>query len=373
MIWIVYLIPLTTLVVLLLLTGSQNYWGYGITAAISLALLYLIHYLFKRYYNSSTEYHGAYVIYATYYEAWNELVVYYETVSEPYTDSTGRTAYRTRRVRRTRVVYHPPYWSWVTNTGKEEIISRSNYNELCRMWGGKEEFIDMHRNYHTIDGDAYRCYWNGEEISCITLTYKESYINPLKHSNSVFRYKKVTKEEAKQLNLHAYPPISHNDQEAIVGDNFSRRVHERFRYINATEGLHRQIRIYILVFDSKKHHIEVAERQRAYWNGGAKNEFVICLGMDGEKVDWCHTFSWMDQPSLGVKVEGYFLENTKPDMMHFSNWLDENLDLWKRKEWKDFKYLGLKLSTTQQILLFIAAGGLSYLAYYLIMIERIFI
>ena len=95
--------------------------------------------------------------------------------------------------------------------------------------------------------------------------------------------------------------------------------------------------------------------------------------MDQDKVDWCHTFSWMDQPTLGVKVEGYFLENNTPDMMHFSNWLGQNLDLWKRKEWKDFKYLGLKLSTTQQILLFIAACGLSYLAYYLIMIEKIII
>lgn len=373
MIWIVYLIPLTTLVVLMLLTQSQDYWGYAIMATIATVLLYLIHYLFKRYHNSSTEYHGSYVVYATYYEEWNELVVYYETISEPYTDSNGRTAFRTRQVRRTRVDYHPPYWTWTTNTGRVESISRSNYNELLHMWGGKEEFIDMNRNYHTIDGDAYRCHWNEVESSCITLTHKESYINPLKHSNSVFRYKKVSRQEATDLELHNYPPISYNDQEAIVGDKFEPRVHERFRFINAIEGMRRQIRIYILVFDSKKHHVEVAQRQRAYWNGGAKNEFVICLGMDQDKVDWCHTFSWMDQPTLGVKVEGYFLENNTPDMMHFSNWLGQNLDLWKRKEWKDFKYLGLKLSTTQQILLFIAACGLSYLAYYLIMIEKIII
>lgn len=371
MTWIVYLIPLTTIVVLLLLTSSQNYWGYGGVAAASLAVLYLIHYLFKRYYNSSTEFHGSYVIYATYYEEWNELVVYYETVREPYTDSSGRTAYRSRQVRRTRVVYHPPKWTWVTNTGREESISSENYKYLCRLWGGKEEFINMYRNYHTIDGDAYRCHWNNIESSCVTLTHKESFINPLKHSNSVFRYKKVPKEEAAQLELHSYPKIENEDQDPILGDNFEERVHERFRYINAIEGSRRQIRIFILVFDSKKQGVQTAMRQRAYWNGGAKNEFVICLGMNEDKVDWCHTFSWMDKPTLGVCVEGYFLENDRPDMMHFSNWLSEHLDLWKRKEWKDFKYLGLKLSVTQQILLLIASCGISYLAYYLIMIEKI--
>ena len=305
--------------------------------------------------------------------AWNELVVYYETVSEPYTNANGQRSYRTRRVRRTRVVYHPPYWTWSTNTGKEEYISKENYKHFCQLWGGKEKFIDMHRKYHTIDGDAYRCYWNKEEATCITLTYKESYINPLKHSNSIFRYKKVSKEEAKQLGLHPYPPILYNDQEAIIGDNFDERVHERFRFINAIEGMRRQIRIYILVFDSKKHTVEVVMQQRAYWNGGAKNEFVICLGMDGDKVDWCETFCWMEYDAMGAKVEGYFLENPQPDMMHFSNWLSQHLDLWKRKEWKEFSYLGLKLSTTQQILLFIAACGLSYLAYYLVMIEKIIV
>lgn len=372
MTWIVYLIPVTTLAVLLLISGSQNYWGYAGAAVVVSLVLYLFHYIFRRYHNSSTEYHGAFVEYATYYEAWNELVVYYETVSEPYTDSNGRTAYRTRQVRRTRVVYHPPEWTWTTNTGRTESISCDNYNYLCQLWGGKEQFIDMCRNYHTIDGDAYRCLWDEVESTCITLTYKASYINPLKHSNSVFRYTKVTSQEAEELGLHPYPQIINDDQEAIIGDNFNGRVHERFRFINAIEGAIRQIRIYILVFDSNTHRIEVAQRQRAYWNGGAKNEFVICLGMNGKKVDWCHTFSWMDQPTLGVKVEGYFLENTTPDMMRFSQWLGNNLNLWKRKEWNDFKYLGLKLSTTQQIILLAISLALSYLACHFIIIKHLF-
>ena len=73
----------------------------------------------------------------------------------------------------------------------------------------------------------------------------------------------------------------------------------------------------------------------------------------------------MDKPTLGVAVEGYFLQHPDLDLHAFGCWLEDNLGLWERKEFSDFEYLGYKLSKVQYGLMAIAACGLCYLSYYI--------
>ena len=115
-------------------------------------------------------------------------------------------------------------------------------------------------------------------------------------------------------------------------------------------GDQREIHAYILLFpDSKK--LEITARQRDYWKGLHKNEFVVCLGLQGRKVAWCNTLSWMDAPTLDLAVKDYF-HHHKEDIYlpSFIQWLRDNLYLWKRKEFHDFKYLGRKMSLGETIL-----------------------
>lgn len=360
MLWVVYLLPLVTGFVLYILYQPLEWWWLVALALACDGVLYGLYRFFRWFYNRSTEYHGSYATRVLYYESWNELC----SRQVPIRDKKGNTVgYRTEYY----VVYHPAEW-WVRyNTGESEEIGRKYYAYLGRLWGTPERFHDMHRDYHTIDGDAYSYDWGGEEATCVTRTVKRSYLNPLKRSNSIFRYKTVTEEEAEELELYDYPSIISDDQRAVLGPNVPEKAENKFRFINAYYGFRREIRVFVLLFDATKHKPDVAERQRAYWHGGAKNEFVVCLGIKvGTIVEWCHTFSWMDKPTLDVAVEGYFLQHSDLNLHAFGCWLEKNLGLWRRKEFSDFKYLGYKLSKLQYALMVIAACGLCYLSYYII-------
>ena len=59
----------------------------------------------------------------------------------------------------------------------------------------------------------------------------------------------------------------------------------------------------------------------------------------------------MDEPVLSVKAEAYFREHEQLDLSAFCTWLQENVSLWKRKDFRDFNYLSVSLSTTQNYLL----------------------
>lgn len=108
----------------------------------------------------------------------------------------------------------------------------------------------------------------------------------------------------------------------------------------------------MIFFDSSTHGVEIAEKQRSYWKGGNKNEFVVCLGISKGIVEWCHAFSWMDEPVLSVKIEDYFRTNPTLDLMALHRWLREHIGDWKRKQFSDFKYIRVELNTLQYWSLF---------------------
>ena len=361
MLWVIYLLPLATVAVLMLLNCPYEWWWFLLLGVLCDAALYGCYRFFRWYHNKSSEFRGSYAISTYYYEAWNEL----RSRQVPVKDNKGNTVgYRTEHY----VVYHPAEW-WVHyNTGESEAVGRRYYEYLGQLWGTTERFHNMYRNYHTIDGDAYSYEWDGVEDTCETRTTRHSYVNPLKHSNSIFRYKEVTDDEAEELDLFDYPPIKGEDQDVVLGREVSEMVQKKFRFINAYYGQQREIKVFVLLFDAAKHKPDVAVRQRAYWHGGAKNEFVVCLGIkDGRTVEWCEPFSWMDKPTLGAAVKGYFLKHTKLSLYAFGCWLEGNLSLWERKQFSDFRYLGLPLSKIQYTLLFILSLGLCYLAYYILL------
>lgn len=64
-------------------------------------------------------------------------------------------------------------------------ISKSQYRELKARWNSNE-FVDLHRDYHSIDGDMYRSLWSGTKETAEPFATKHSYENRIKVSNSVF-------------------------------------------------------------------------------------------------------------------------------------------------------------------------------------------
>ena len=102
----------------------------------------------------------------------------------------------------------------------------------------------------------------------------------------------------------------------------------------------------------------VVEYQKSYWEGGNKNELVLCLGYTGNKINWCEGFSWCDDPIIEAECKMYFIQHSelKGCLKNFSKFLENQIKAnWKRKNFEDFDYLTVELSSTQLWWTFIIA------------------
>ena len=95
--------------------------------------------------------------------------------------------------------------------------------------------------------------------------------------------------------------------------------------------------------------MEVVNKQKSYWEGGNKNEFVVCIGTDNSgNFEWVDAFSWMNKPSLEVEVEEFINNNEDLTLKKFADWLPKQVVAhWKRRDFKDFDYLQMELTETQ--------------------------
>ena len=352
-----------------------DYVVYAGVLCVMEGLVGLAHFIARRA-GMDTEFLSGYVTEVRHYREWTELQVYYETVR----DSRGNT----RQERRERLVYHPQYWTWTLNTGHVENISGDTFWYLVNMWGGSTSYFSTFHPNCVAGGGGELCPWDGISAHTQTQTYPHRYSNPLDQSNSIFRYETISDQEAQELGLYDYPKIQGYEQMPIVGLDIATDEDQRcFQLLNATVGSTHEVHFFVLLYDASKG-LTIGEKQRAYWHGGNKNEFTICLGVergapaletsqDSESgtqsqnpasqpqepetypiLKWCNAFSWMDEPRMELALESWARDHSDQplDLQAFGQWLLENIDLWKRKEWKDFKYIANPMNWWQLLIVY---------------------
>lgn len=376
MVVLLYLIPLLTCGVLYAISGTDYDWYiYVLIVGGSMLPTGLIHWLMYRHRTSAKEYLGSFIYSIRHDDAWTEIQEYYEEVR----DSKGNV----RRVKRRRHIYHPEYWMFYTSIGSSEYISGSSYDYIRKLWRTPchhESIFGFNivggvRHYQTYEySDLLDCLpsdnpFENETVfnTMIAITEQHRYTNKLRNSNSIFRFEDISREKANELGLWNYPAIERFDMSPILGVDVDSKIGQHFRLLNAYYGALYQIRFFIIFFDSATQGVEIAEKQRAYWKGGNKNEFVICLGISNDKVDWCHAFSWMDEPVLSVKLENYFHSHPELDLMKLHHWLRWHLNDWKRKEFSDFNYINVDLSPTQHWWAFFITCAINVAAIFLVL------
>lgn len=344
---------------------------YAVAFCVAEAVIGLAHYL-ARVAGMDVEYLSGYVTVVQHYRAWTERQVYYETVR----DSRGNS----RQVQRVRYIQHPEYWTWTLNDGYTHNISYSVFSQLVYRWGGRTEYFATHHVNCVAGGGGDLCHWDQRIEHIETETYTHRYTNPLDRSNSIFRFDTISDKQASEMGLYPYPEIVGYEQDPIQGLGLATEADQQaFRLLNAMQGEARQVHFFVLLYEADKG-LEIGEKQRAYWHGGNKNEFTICLGVElpqrsaeqdtdaSETTDassspqfpvlrWCNAFSWMDEPRLEVAIEQWALEQQgKPiDLQAFCQWLWQHLDLWQRKEWKDFKYIANPMVWWQLLIVYLTA------------------
>ena len=345
---IIYIIPFITAMFLLIVFNKKMvWWEYAALILPSLLFVLLTRVIMVSANSNDTEYLGGYVNRITYYEPWDEMV----HVRHTRTNSDGETEVYYTWERE----YHSERYTYVDNESNwEHHLSKKEYEIIKKRMGNKTVFRDMHRDYHRIDGDAYDIFWDGKVETLYDITTPHSYTNKIKASQShtIFKMGDISPEEAKQIGLYEYPEIHSMNQNPIIGRNVSDKDKQRIKYINATYGRKYQFRTYILIYENKD--ITISEIQKAYWQNGNKNEFVLCLGVQRDSVVWANAFSWCDEPRLEVKARDYFIQNPKLDINQYGVWLQTQIPTqWDRKEFEDFAYIRVGLSQGQYIALII--------------------
>ncbi len=338
---LIFLIPIVTVGILAFKFREKTaLWEYVVVLVPSILLFFALKYSFVYISSLDKEYLSDLVSKITYYEDWDETVM----VTHTRTVSCGKGKTRTETYVVPERRYHPKRYVYETVTGETNDVSEDEYKLICYKLNMPAVFKDMHRSYRSKDGDAYVTSWNRTRENSYPVTWTHLYQNKVKASSySIFKYGNMSEEEIKENKLFDYPEIKNNDQNPILGFTATDTDIDAVRYLNGYRGPKNQIHVFILCFNNPS--LEVAEMQKAYWQGGNKNEFVVCLGVKNNTVIWCNPFSWSDEPMLEVKTRDYFIKHPDINFKDYAEWLDTQIDKnWHRKEFNDFNYLSIELS-----------------------------
>ncbi len=373
--WLALLIPIATSVYLWKFHQHRVVWWELLLPIAAGAVLILgLKSLGEFAQTRDTEYWTGWVTQAEYYEDWNERVScrHPKYRTETYTDSNGRT--QTRQVfdgyeHLYDVDYHPEYWVINDNNGLASYVNRGTFEALCDRWDNRT-FVDLHRNYHTNDGDKYVGNWDGRRETLEVHVTTHSYENRVQSSSSVFNYPEVSDLTVTELGLFAYPNIDGWRCPSILGPDCpgKQEAERELSLLNAELGRKKQVRMWILLYRDQP--LDAGIEQEALWKGGNKNELVVCIGLNAQsQVSWSHVFSWTEVEELKIGARNFVsgMRGKPVDLGAIASWMGQNVDQsWQRKAFADFEYLDVQLPWWSYLLIYLvvilATAGLSYIA-----------
>ncbi len=350
-IWSALLIPVVTAVVLFYRYRHRTkWWEFTIPFAVSVALIFLSKMGTEATQTRDVEFWGGAAKTARYDEPWDEEVPCTHEIacSHPkYCKDTNGRQYQCGTQHSNDgyqhsydVDHHPARWSVIDTNHIEVPIGEGRFAELAARFGGTR-FVDMQRDYHSIDGDRYEADWDGSEDTLEPVTTRHSYENRVAVSSSVFAYPEL----ANPSGLHAYPKIrGHYRMPAILGDGGGEsrdRAERVLQLANARLNFmprQLQIRIFVLLFGPGTD-VSTGLDQETLWKGGNKNELVVTMGLGPDGApEWCHVFSWTKVESLKIDVREAAFESA-----NLADFAERTVELaetsWRRREFAEFDYL----------------------------------
>ncbi|GEM_PF-744313 len=368
-IWFALVIPIIVVPLLLFLYPRKVvWWELVVPITASFLLITICKYGTEEVQTQDTEYWGGWVKQGEYYEAWDEEVscTHEKYRTEYYKDANGNK--QSRKVfdgyeHSYDVDDHSPGWNVQDSNNITFSTSKEEFETLAKRFGNRK-FVDMHRDYHLIDGDKYITIWDSSEARLVPTTTIHTYENKVQASDSVFNFQVVDKKDVKRFQLFDYPKIQGNYScPSILGNAgpTHQKAEREFSLINAELGASKQVRIWILIF--KNQPIDAGFAQEQYWKGGNKNELNIAIGVDGNyQVQWGYVFSWTEVEELKVKTRMEIVDQQGKvlDLPKLATWLKPQIQTkWKRKQFADFSYLTINPPGWMVAMTFILTLGLN--------------
>lgn len=336
------------------------WWEAAILLVAPLALVVGARQFIEYVQTQDSEYWGGYALNVYYDEPWDEYI--HKTCSRECccsTDTKGNRSCSTEYYDCSYVDYHPAAWELKDSNGRGFNITRERFEELAARWQSRQ-FVEMNRNYHSLDGNRYMATWSGAAETIEPTATEHYYTNRVAVSDSIFRFPTV---DPKTYGLFEYPGIYDGyKQQVVLGYKGADGVEaeRKFEFINAMLGRKKQLRVFVLVFADKP--LEAGMDQEAYWQGGNKNEFIVAVGTDAAgTVRWAYPFSWTEVDSLKIDARNYFVDRTGQPLAlsEFADWLGPHLDeRWVRLEFARWQSLAIDPPTWTIIVTYVLTVGM---------------
>ncbi len=366
-IWFAAAIPLIMIPVLLYFFPRRIvWWELGIPLAASLIIVGICKYGTAAVQMRDIEYWGGWLTHAEYYEEWDETVPCRHPVYR--TDSKGNSVF-VGYAHSYDVDYHPHYWLAHDSNGISKSISQQHFERLAEKFHSRV-FVDLHRSYHSIDGDKYVARWDGREETFTPFASIHTYENRVQASNSLFNFPEVN---PKEYGLFEYPEIQGAYACTHIlgqGGPTMTAAERKLSVFNARVASSKQVWVWILVFNDRPFQAGIA--QQNYWKNGNKNELVVTIGVDSQSIiQWCHVFSWTDVEKLKIDTRSQVIEQQgKPlDLVKIVDRLGPEIEKsWDRKQFANFSYLtveppGWMVALTYFLVLIASVGASAWAIY----------
>lgn len=351
MIWWALVIPaLAAWLMYKYLKHSVIWWELVIPILTSILIILICKFSVQTAITADTEYWGSTITKARYFEPYETWV----SKTCTYTVSCGKNCTRTVTYDCSYCDETGPRWRAYDNAGNSWSISESHYNMLRSKWNSTPSFVELNRSirYHFgcgKDGDAYDITWNSLPETAEPAVTNHWYVNKVQASHSAFKMEHISGSEGKKLGLYKYPEYySYYRQNTILGlDSFNvnrAAIQQKFEYFNAVNGPKYKVKVFVLLFVNKP--ISIVEKQKAYWDGGNKNELVLCVGLNKDlSINWVKPFSWTDNKRVLVNCREDIAELKTMDFDKMHDLLQEDIRDFKYKDFNDFNYLTVELPT----------------------------
>lgn len=355
-IWFCLFIPIIgALVMLKWFRKNLVWWEVLIPALVSFIFILIFKFSVEKVQVNDTEYHGAIITEARYYEYWETYV--HKTCTR--TISCGKNCTTTVSYDCSYCDETPEHWSVVNSLGEEFSVSQEYYNYLTKKWKATPRFVELNRDIDYSggcgkDGDMYVVKWNADPMTAESTTTDHWYENRIQAAHTAFDFVDVTEEDVKTYGLYSYPEVEGFHQETVLGmENVKwmkkyqvNRMKQWSKFLNGYLGVKKHARIYFLFFTDKS--MLSANMQEAYWDGGNDNELVVCIGLSSKtkQIQWVKPFSWSPTGRIVPDVrEGVMRAgNFDVDEVAKAVWSTVAKE-YKRRDFEEFSYVTVEPPT----------------------------
>ncbi|MEO7715536.1 MAG: hypothetical protein ABIY70_05000 [Capsulimonas sp.] len=346
-IWGALLIPLIGAAVLYRqFRRRMTWWEFFVPLMVSVAVIAVGKGVTQAVQTHDTEYWGGYITEAAYEEPWDKEVSCTHKVyrTERYACGDRQTSKTcTRQVfdhyaHSYDVEAHSAKWYAKDSIGQSWDLSKSEFENFSARWGHRA-FVDMHRSYHSIDGDKYVTTWDGQYSTLQPTTRSHSYENRVQASTSVFNPPSVSDQTKTRLGLFDYPDNTDGLHCPAVLPTGKYEGEEKLQKMNAMLGASKKFRLWVLVFKNRPR--ESGRMQDNYWKHGNENELCICIGVnDANEVQWCEVFSWTKVEDVKVQTRDFVIRQRQLNLNELGDFLKPLItNEWKKRSFREFSYL----------------------------------